>query len=65
MTGLIRKATLMTLCGCVVAGAAMAGIPSASTSTVPTCIKLVGRNLAGAVDTFEGDEHGIRRIRPQ
>lgn len=35
MTGLIRKATLMTLLGLLVAQAAMAGVPSASTSVLP------------------------------
>lgn len=52
MTGLIRKATLMTLSGLMVAGVAMAGVPSGANSTVPAskCIKVVGRNSAGAVD---------------
>jgi hypothetical protein len=36
MTGLVRKATLLTLCGLIVAGAAMAGVPSAATSTIPS-----------------------------
>jgi hypothetical protein len=35
MTGLIRKATVLTFCGLLVAGAAMAGVPSATTSTIP------------------------------
>jgi len=42
MTGLVRKATLLTFCGLFVAGAAMAGVPNASTSIVATAIKLVG-----------------------
>lgn len=44
MTGLVRKATLLSLCGLLVAGVAMAGVPSASTSTKPACIILVGDN---------------------
>ena len=35
MTGLIRKATLLTILGLLVAEAAMAGVPSASTSLLP------------------------------
>jgi len=44
MTGLVRKATLLTLCGLLVAGAAMAGVPSSATSSKPACINLVGTN---------------------
>lgn len=40
MTGLIRKATLMTILGLLVAEAAMAGVPSASTSIVPASMRL-------------------------
>lgn len=42
MTGLIRKATLLSACGMLLATAAMAGIPSAANSTAPTNIRLVG-----------------------
>lgn len=35
MTGLVRKATLLTACGVFVAAAAMAGVPSAGNSTLP------------------------------
>ncbi len=44
MTGLVRKATLLSLCGLLVAGVAMAGVPSSGTSTIPACIGLVGTN---------------------
>ena len=44
MTGLVRKATLLSLCGLLVAGVAMAGTRSASTSTKPACVRLVGDN---------------------
>ena len=42
MTGLVRKAMLLSVCGLLFAGAAMASVPSAANSTVPTGIKLVG-----------------------
>ena len=54
MTGLVRKATLLTAAGLLIASAAMAGVPSPSNSTIPSCITLVG-SLAGvpdAVGTF-------------
>jgi hypothetical protein len=49
MTGLVRKAMLLTAAGCLIASAAMAGVPSPGNSTVPPCISLVG-SLAGAPD---------------
>lgn len=49
MTGLVRKATLLTVCGLLFAAAAMAGVPSPGNSTKPACIKLVG-TLSGVVD---------------
>ena len=49
MTGLVRKATLLTAAGLLIASAAMAGVPSAANSTTPTCITLVG-SLAGTPD---------------
>jgi hypothetical protein len=44
MTGLVRRATLITAVGLLAASAAMAGVPSASTSSQPTplTVKLVG-----------------------
>ena len=52
MTGLVRKATLLSLCGVFVAGSVMAGTPSGTFSTFPNnnCVKLVGKNLSGTVD---------------
>src|SRR5262245_24297700 len=49
MTGLVRKATLLTAAGMLIATAAMAGIPSPINSTTPDCISLVG-SLAGTPD---------------
>ena len=49
MTGLVRKATLLTAAGLLAASAAMAGVPSPANSTTPLCISLVG-SLAGAPD---------------
>jgi len=42
MTGLVRKATLLTLFGVLAASAAMAGVPSSANSTKPTFIRLTG-----------------------
>src|SRR5262252_1224345 len=49
MTGLVRKATLLTAAGLLAASAAMAGVPSAANSTTPACISLVG-SLSGVPD---------------
>ena len=49
MTGLVRKATLLTAAGLFIASVAMAGVPSPGNSTVPACLKLVGAK-AGVVD---------------
>lgn len=53
MTGLVRKATLFTACGVLMAAAAMAGVPSPANSTVPGSILIVG-NSAGVADTVSG-----------
>lgn len=53
MTGLLRKATLLTAAGLLVASAAMAGVPSPGNSTTPGCVTLVG-NLAGVPDAAAG-----------
>jgi hypothetical protein len=53
MTGLVRKATLFTAAGLLIASAAMAGVPSAANSTTPACITLVG-SLAGVPDAAAG-----------
>ena len=42
MTGLVRKATLLTAAGLLVASAAMAGVPSEGNSTKPGYIQLGG-----------------------
>ena len=49
MTGLVRKATLLTVAGLFVASASFAGVPSPGNSSVPACISLVG-SLVGTVD---------------
>jgi hypothetical protein len=49
MTGLVRKATLLTAAGLFIASAAMASVPSAGNSTTPNCIPLVG-SKAGVAD---------------
>ena len=49
MTGLVRKATLLTAAGVLLASAAFAGVPSAANSTVPTGIAVVG-HLSGTAD---------------
>lgn len=53
MTGVLRKATLLTVAGLFVASAAFAGVPSPGNSTIPGCIPLVGSNL-GLRDTTTG-----------
>ncbi len=53
MTGLLRKATLLTVAGLLVASAAMAGVPSAGNSTTPACVTLVG-SVAGVPDAAAG-----------
>jgi len=52
MTGLVRKATLLSLCGLLVAAVAFAGTPSGTFSTFPpnNCVKLVGRSGATTFD---------------
>jgi hypothetical protein len=49
MTGLVRKATLLSVCGLLAAGAALANVPSATNSSEGGTIRLVGRNGAGTV----------------
>lgn len=49
MTGLVRKATLLTVCGLAVAGAALAGVPSPSNSSKSSnCVRYVGRKVGVA-----------------
>jgi hypothetical protein len=49
MTGLVRKATLLAVCGVLAASAAFASVPSPANSTVPGCVALVASN-AGTID---------------
>jgi hypothetical protein len=51
MTGLVRKATFLSVCGLLIAGSAMAFVPSPVTSTVPCGINLVGWNSTVADPT--------------
>jgi hypothetical protein len=44
MTGLVRKATLLCVGGLLLAGAAMAGVPSPANSTFPAHVILAGMN---------------------
>ena len=57
MTGLVRKATLLGVCGLLAAATAMAAVPSPGNSTIVSYIKLVGTKSAPgnpAVDTVTG-----------
>jgi hypothetical protein len=54
MTGLVRKATLLSVCGLFVAGAAMASVPSATNSSLGKVIHLVGAT-SGVLSTTVGD----------
>lgn len=47
MTGLVRKATLLGVCGLFVASAALASVPDPARSSVPAYILLVGRVNGG------------------
>lgn len=53
MTGLIRKATLLSACALLVAGAAMANVPYPGNCTSPAFIRVVG-NTASVRDTVNG-----------
>jgi hypothetical protein len=50
MTGLVRKASFLAACGLLVAGVAMAGVPSAINSTIGNGIQLGGLTPGGAAD---------------
>ena len=53
MTGLVRKATLLAVCGLLAAGTAMAHVPDPANSECPSpCIKVVGH------DGTDGDPMG-------
>jgi len=47
MTGLVRKATLLGMCGLFVASAALASVPDPARSSVPTFILITGRVNGG------------------
>ena len=47
MTGLVRKATLLGMCGLFVASAALASVPDPARSSVPTFIIITGRVNGG------------------
>jgi hypothetical protein len=49
MTGLVRKATLLSVCGLLVASAALASVPSPCNSRFPCAIS-VGGSAAGTAD---------------
>lgn len=49
MTGLVRKATFIAVCGVLTASAAFASVPSPANSNAPACVALVG-NSAGTID---------------
>ncbi len=57
MTGLVRTASLLTVCGLLAAAAASAGVPSPANSTKPSFIALVGRNPSN-VTPNQGDPSG-------
>lgn len=48
---MIRKAMLLSVCGLLLAGAAMASVPSSATSTIPNGIRLVS-TLAGVPASY-------------
>ncbi len=51
MTGLVRKAMLLSVLGLLVAGAAFASVPNPANSTIPVGITLVG-TTAGVADPY-------------
>ena len=61
MTGLVRRATLITAAGLLAATAAMAGVPSASTSTQPAGLqmRMLGQS-AGSQDPASNVTYTIR-----
>src|SRR5258706_15293637 len=61
MTGLVRKAILLTAAGCLIASAAMAGVPSPGNSSVPPCIQLV-RSAASVADPHGSFQVTIRDL---
>jgi len=58
MTGLVRKATLLSACGLLLAGSAMAGIPNAANSQAP-CIIVMDFPNSDNTATLQGTEKGV------
>src|SRR5215831_2067226 len=54
MTGLVRKATLLSVCGLLGAGVAMAGVPNPGNSVIGTGMNLVG--TTGGVADVKGQK---------
>jgi hypothetical protein len=53
MTGLVRKATLLSVCGLLAASAAFASVPDPANSTFDRAkLNLVGHDGVGSADTF-------------
>lgn len=54
MTGLVRKATLLSVCGLIAAGAAFANVPDPTQSTVPNGVRVVAQTggVAAAAGQF-------------
>lgn len=48
MTGLVGKATLLCVCGLVLAGTALAAVPDPAHSTMVASVRVVGSNGSGA-----------------
>jgi hypothetical protein len=61
MTGLVRKATLFGACGLLLAGSAMAAVPSPANSTIPTHIRVVASN-AGVADPLGNFSVNVRDL---
>lgn len=61
MTGLVRKATLFAAGGLLIAGVAMASVPSPANSLIPHCISLVGSS-SGVVDPVGNFSVTVRDI---
>jgi hypothetical protein len=58
MTGLVRKAILLGVCGLLAASAALANVPDPATSTVPSFVYVVGMLNSGNPDVDGADGPG-------
>jgi hypothetical protein len=61
MTGLVRKAALLSVGGLLLAASAMATVPSPANSVVPCAISLIGNNSLGTIADPKGDFQVIVR----